>query len=219
MTPPDLTTGTYSPGQGAYHNPMMYDMGKEVHYEGYTTDIITDLALDWLKDRDKNRPFMLMYHHKAPHRPWEPDDKHADMYEDIDIPEPETLWDDYSNRATAASQAEMRVNRDLNPRDLKQPVPEGLTPEEDMKWKYQRYIKDYLRCVASVDDNVGRVLDYLDEEGTNRQHHRRLYIGPGLLPGRPRLVRQTIYVRRIPPHAIPHPVSQKKSKREVSATT
>lgn len=106
-----------------------------------------------------------MYHHKAPHRPWEPDDKHADMYEDIDIPEPETLWDDYSNRATAASQAEMRVNRDLNPRDLKQPVPEGLSPEEEMKWKYQRYIKDYLRCVASVDDNVGRVLDYLDEEG------------------------------------------------------
>ena len=152
------------PGQGAYHNPMMYDMGKEVHYEGYTTDIITDLALDWLKDRDKNRPFMLMYHHKAPHRPWEPDDKHADLYEDIDIPEPETLWDDYSNRATAASQAEMRVNRDLNPRDLKQPVPEGLSPEEDMRWKYQRYIKDYLRCVASVDDNVGRVLDYLDEE-------------------------------------------------------
>ena len=115
--------------------------------------------------RDKDRPFCLLYHHKAPHRPWEPDEKHAHLYEDEDIPEPETFDDDYQNRAAAAGAAKMRIDRDLNATDLKRPVPAGLTPEEEKRWKYQRYIKDYLRCVASVDDNVGRVLDYLDAAG------------------------------------------------------
>ena len=153
------------PGQGDYHNPTMIEMGEEKQYEGYVTDIITDLSIDWLEGRDQEKPFCLMYHHKAPHRWWEPDDKHADMYEDVDIPEPETFWDDYRNRASAAREAKMRVDRDLTERDLKGPTPVGLTPEEEKKWKYQRYIKDYLRCVASVDDNVGRMLDYLDEQG------------------------------------------------------
>jgi arylsulfatase A-like enzyme len=87
------------------------------------------------------------------------------MYEDEDVPEPETLFDDYANRAAAAAAAKMRVSRDMTDRDLKQPVPEGLTPDDETRWKYQRYIKDYLRCVASIDDNVGRILDYLDDEG------------------------------------------------------
>jgi len=153
------------PGQGLYHDPEMIEMGERKTFPGYATDIITDFSLDWLEKRDKERPFMLMCHHKAPHRPWEPDEKHAHMYEDIDIPEPETFNDDYSNRASAAAAAEMRIDRDLKPTDLKYPVPEGLTPQEEKQWKYQRYIKDYLRCVASVDDNVGRLLDYLEEEG------------------------------------------------------
>ena len=153
------------PGQGLYHDPEMFEMGEKKVFKGYVTDIITDFSLDWLRERDKNRPFCLLCHHKAPHRQWEPDEKHARMYEDIDIPEPETFNDDYSNRARAAAEAKMRVERDLNPGDLKQPVPQGLTSEEEKSWKYQRYIKDYLRCVASIDDNVGRLLDYLDEEG------------------------------------------------------
>ncbi len=153
------------PGQGLYHNPKMIEMGEEKVFEGYTTDLITDFSLDWLKSRETNRPFFLMCHHKAPHRPWEPDDKHMELYEDIDIPEPETFNDDYSNRAAAAAAARMRIDRDLNETDLKFPVPDGLTPDKEKKWKYQRYIKDYLRCVASIDDNVGRILDYLDEEG------------------------------------------------------
>ena len=153
------------PGQGLYHDPEMFEMGEKKVFKGYVTDIITDFSLDWLRERDKNRPFCLLCHHKAPHRQWEPDEKHARMYEDIDIPEPETFNDDYSNRARAAAEAKMRVERDLNPGDLKQPVPQDLTPEEEKSWKYQRYIKDYLRCVASIDDNVGRLLDYLDEEG------------------------------------------------------
>lgn len=152
------------PGQGLYHNPVMIDKDGKHVFEGYVTDLITDMSLDWLKDRDKDKPFCLLCHHKAPHRSWEPDEKHADMYEDIDIPKPETFDDDYSNRASAAEAATMRIERDLNKGDLKIPVPEGLTKEEEKDWKYQRYIKDYLRVIASIDDNVGRLLDYLDEE-------------------------------------------------------
>ncbi|TFG72273.1 MAG: DUF4976 domain-containing protein [Anaerolineales bacterium] len=153
------------PGQGLYHNPEMIDgEGCRVH-EGYVTDLITDMSIEWLKGRDINRPFCLLCHHKAPHRSWEPDDKHASMYEDVDIPVPETFDDDYSNRASAAEAATMRIDRDLNAEDLKQPIPEGLTAAEEKHWKYQRYIKDYLRVVASIDDNIGRLLDTLDEEG------------------------------------------------------
>ena len=153
------------PGQGLYHDPEMIEMGEKSTRSGYTTDLITDYSLDWLRARDRDRPFCLMVHHKAPHRSWEPDEKHAGMYENEDIPEPETFDDDYSNRARAAAAARMRVERDLNAEDLKVPVPENLTPAEEKRWKYQRYIKDYLRCVASIDDNVGRLLDYVDEEG------------------------------------------------------
>ena len=152
------------PGQGLYHDPEMIRMGERSKRSGYATDLITDYALDWLRGRDRDRPFCLMVHHKAPHRSWEPDEKHAGMYEDEDVPEPETFDDDYSNRAAAAAAARMRVESDLNAEDLKVPVPEGLTPAEEKSWKYQRYIKDYLRCIASIDDNVGRLLDYIDEE-------------------------------------------------------
>ena len=127
------------PGQGLYHNPVMIDKdGRRVH-EGYVTDLITDMSIDWLKSRDQEKPFCLLCHHKAPHRSWEPDEKHASMYEDVDIPVPVTFDDDYSNRASAAEAATMRVDRDLNATDLKQPVPEGLTAAEEKFWKYQRY--------------------------------------------------------------------------------
>ena len=152
------------PGQGLYHDPeMIDDQGVRV-FKGYVTDLITDMCLDWLKNRDKDRPFCLLCHHKAPHRHWEPDEKHARMYDDVDIPEPVTFNDDYSNRASAAAAATMRIERDLHERDLKMPVPEGLNSQQEKSWKYQRYIKDYLRVVASIDDNVGRLLDYLDHE-------------------------------------------------------
>jgi arylsulfatase A-like enzyme len=155
------------PGQGLYHDPVMIDMGREKTFPGYATDLITDFSLRWLRERDPARPFMLLCHHKAPHRAWEPDAKHAAMYENAAIPEPETLDDDYRNRARAAAEAEMRIERDLVGEDLKQPVPHGLTPHQEKRWKYQRYIKDYLRCVAAIDDNVGRMLDFLDAEGLN----------------------------------------------------
>lgn len=157
------------PDQGRYHNPEFIfkgpDGGRTRTVPGYATDIITDMSLDWLKQRDTEKPFCLLYHHKAPHRPWYSDEKHADMFLNEDVPEPETLYDDYSNRAAAAAAAEMRVGRDMSALDLKCEMPKELPDNELRKWAYQRYIKDYLRVVASMDDNVGRVLDYLDEEG------------------------------------------------------
>jgi arylsulfatase A-like enzyme len=154
------------PGQGLYHDPVFHHPdGQERKHTGYVTDIITDMSLDWLGARDPDRPFALLIHHKAPHRRWEPDAKHAHMYDDVDLPLPETFDDDYATRASAASDAAMRIDRDLSEMDTKGPVPEGLSPAEAKKWKYERYLKAYLACVASVDDNVGRVLDWLDEQG------------------------------------------------------
>ncbi len=177
-------------GQGPYYNPPMLKNGERTKHTGYTTDIITDLALNWLKEeRDQSKPFMLMFQHKAPHRNWQPGPKHLTMYDDVTIPEPDNLFDDYSTRGTAAKTQRMEVKRDLTPNDLKLNQPRNLTEEqlaawnaayepkneafrkakltgkELIQWKYQRYMKDYLRCVASVDDNVGRVLDYLEEAG------------------------------------------------------
>jgi arylsulfatase A-like enzyme len=163
------------PGQGIYHNPEFIfkgpDGGTRKTVKGYVTDLITDYSLDWLEGRDPERPFCMMVHHKAPHRPWVSDEAHAAMYLNEEIPEPETLYDDYANRASAAAAAEMRVGVHMQNMDLKvempagPDVPGGLSEREMRKWGYQRYIKEYLRVIASVDDNVGRLLDYLDEAG------------------------------------------------------
>jgi arylsulfatase A-like enzyme len=106
-----------------------------------------------------------MCHHKAPHRPWQPDAKHARLYDNVDIPEPATFNDDYRTRADAAREATMRIDRDLNRTDLKQDPPAELSGAALKRWRYQRYMKDYLACIASVDENVGRLLDYLDQSG------------------------------------------------------
>jgi len=153
------------PGQGHYYNPHFIEMGQKKQFKGYCTDIITDFALDWLKGRKSEKPFLLMYHHKAPHRGWSPDPKYNTLYDDIEIPEPETFNDDYSTRSDAARQQEMTIEHHLTKGDVKSEFPEGLSGQALKKWKYQRYIKDYLRCIKSVDDNVGRLLDYLDEAG------------------------------------------------------
>jgi arylsulfatase A-like enzyme len=157
---------TVVPDQGQYHDPIFIEMGERKQYPGYVTDLTADFCMEWLDKRDEERPFMLMCHHKAPHRPWEPAAKYANLYEDVEIPEPETFYDDYATRAAAAGEAKMRIDRDMRDgSDLKGSPPEGLSALEQKKWRYQRYIKDYLRCVASIDENVGRLLDYLDEQG------------------------------------------------------
>jgi arylsulfatase A-like enzyme len=153
------------PGQGKYYDPVMIEMGKTNTIKGYATDIITDLSIEFLKKRDPSKPFVLFCHHKAPHREWSPGPKHTNLYENIDIPEPVTFNDDYSGRSRAAAEATMRIERNLTKTDVKQSPPKDLTGAALKKWHYQRYIKDYLRCVASIDDNVGRLLDYLEQSG------------------------------------------------------
>ncbi|MDP6538153.1 MAG: sulfatase [Planctomycetota bacterium] len=177
-------------GQGPYYNPPMLTAQGRRRHHGYTTEIITDLALEWLREeRDPERPFLLMYQHKAPHREWEPGPRQLSLYDDVEIPEPATLFDDYGGRAAGARSQEMTLERHLSPRDLKLVPPPGLDEaqlalwnaaygpknaafeaanlegEALVRWRYQRYLKDYLRCVASVDENLGRVLDYLAENG------------------------------------------------------
>ena len=162
------------PGQGDYTDPELIRWkagetkdpeGERRVVPGYVTDIITDLSLDWLAHRDPDRPFMLKLHHKAPHRNWEPAPRHAHLLEDLEVPPPATFDDDYSHRASAARNARMRIDRDLKLDDLKVPTPPDLSPAEEKRWKFQRYIKDYLRCVAAIDENLSRTLDWLDAEG------------------------------------------------------
>ena len=156
---------TVLPDQGDYHDPTFLEAGgHSVVREGYATDVITDLALDWISERDRGRPFLAMVHHKAPHRAWEPAKRHATLFDAGDITEPPTLRDDYVGRSTAAVEARMRL-WSLTETDLKGLVPPGLTEDQELAWRYQRYIKDYLRCVAALDENVSRLLDRLDAEG------------------------------------------------------
>jgi arylsulfatase A-like enzyme len=181
------------PGQGAYYNPVLYTATGEHTYTGrYVTDVVTDLAIDFIRQRPAGRPFFLMLHHKAPHRPWEPDAKHRAQFADRWIPEPPTLFDAYATRTDAIRENQQRVADDLTNRDLKLPAPPGLsgealtawlrtkpasvtaqrggtdvtlTGEALTRWKYQRYMQDYLATIQSVDDNVGRLLDFIDREG------------------------------------------------------
>jgi arylsulfatase A-like enzyme len=176
------------PGQGAYWNPVFLVAGRKLTIEGHCTDITTDLGLEFLKTRPQDKPFFLMLHHKAPHRAWEPAERHLAMFKDKVIPEPGTLWDDYATRPVALPANEQTIAKDLTRRDLKLTPPANLkgpalqewmrtkpmevevdgktlTGKELVKWKYQRYMQDYLACVQGVDDSVGKVLDYLDQTG------------------------------------------------------
>lgn len=202
------------PGQGNYINPDFITNRGDTTITGYVTDIITDLTIDWLdKKRDKKKPFLLFYLHKAPHRPWWPSPEKFAEFSGKQFPLPETLFDNYQNRGTAARKAEMNLlyhmqyshDSKIRPEvlelmgDIEPKVPafdngfygpygraneqqreqydpvldeinnyfagtwSSMTDEEKMIWKYQRYMQDYLACISSVDENVGRVLDYLDE--------------------------------------------------------
>ena len=177
------------PGQGVYYNPPMLNAQGAVKTQGYVTDIITDLSLDWLSKRDKTKPFVLMCQHKAPHREWEPNIKDLGFDKDRVYPEPPTLFDDYANRAKAVGENDMTLEKTITPKDMKLIRPPQLDAEQSavwdsyyeprneayrkanlagkdlVRWRYQRYMHDYLACVKSVDDNVGRVLKYLEAEG------------------------------------------------------
>ena len=154
------------PGQGVYVDPVLYTASGETTYRGrYATDVITDLGIEFIRDRPRDKPFFLMLHHKAPHRAWTPDEPHRREFAGRVIPEPPTLFDDYATRTDALRENRQRVADDLTPNDLKQDPPAGLSGRDLVRFKYQRYMQDYLACVQSVDDNLGRLLDFLKQSG------------------------------------------------------
>jgi arylsulfatase A-like enzyme len=153
------------PGQGAYFDPVMIEMRQRKKLTGYTTDIITDLSMDFIKKRPTDKPFFLMYHHKAPHRNWQPAEKYRKQYENYEPPIPATFDDDYKGKSDASRNATMHIDADLNDTDTKGKPPAGLSGAALKKWKFTRYMQDYLACVQSVDDNIGRFLDFLDQSG------------------------------------------------------
>jgi len=153
------------PGQGAYHDPVFYTSSARKKEMGYCTDLITDFSIDFLDQRPKDKPFFLMCHQKAPHRNWQPREDKKAKWAKVQVPLPETFDDDYAGKSDAAREATMRVEDHLTPNDVKEKPPEGLSGRDLKIWKYQRYMQDYLACVESVDDNIGRLMDYLDKQG------------------------------------------------------
>ncbi|WP_250629676.1 sulfatase family protein [Aureibaculum algae] len=173
--------------QGNYWDPIYNENGKDIKEKGYATNLSTDFAINWLESgRKKEAPFMMLLQYKAPHRSWQPESKYEQLWEDIEMPYPATFDDDYKGREKTAGDTEMTMDyfsrRDMKyvePKNLtgkeklawafygakKEEIvqPKGMSAHEGKKWRYQTYIKDYLACVKSVDDNVGRILDYLDE--------------------------------------------------------
>lgn len=197
------------PGQGLYYNPDMIFADGKRRIDGYCTDVVTNLAVNWLKNkRDKNKPFMLMVQHKAPHRNWMPALRHLNLYDNITIPEPSTLFDKWEDNAPPARHQELEIDRhmdlnydlfvDLTPEfnqapsqkrqdrsawfNMKRMSKEQLTkwrasygPKDEafhksklkgkdlVRWKFQRYAKNYLRCVKGVDESIGLLQDTLKE--------------------------------------------------------
>ncbi|MBL8167205.1 MAG: sulfatase [Acidobacteria bacterium] len=153
------------PGQGAYFDPVMIENGQRKKLSGYTTDVITDLSIEFVKNRPQDKPFFLMYHHKAPHRNWQPAEKYRKQYENYEPPIPATFDDDYKGKSDAARQSTMHIDTDLNDNDTKGKPPAGLSGAALKRWKFKRYMQDYLACVQSLDDNIGRFLEFLDKSG------------------------------------------------------
>ncbi|TLX74342.1 sulfatase [Labilibacter sediminis] len=169
--------------QGAYYNPSFSTKEGKIRREGYSSDIIGDVSLEWLGKRDKTKPFFLMTHFKAAHGPWQPAKRHESMYADETIPEPTTLFDDYTNRsAEGIANTQSRIHNPGSNSSLSLwfqkgkkgkggwptgniTFPEEASEEEIKKATYQKYVKDYLRCVKGIDENVGRLIEYLEKEG------------------------------------------------------
>ncbi len=200
------------PDQGNYYNPDFITKNNgNIQVKGYVTDIITDMTLDWLKEeRSPDKPFMLMYLHKAPHRSWLMAERHLEEMTQKSYPEPKTLFDDYAGRTAPAKEAEMNIltsmswsgDNKIYPAVMDSlKIPEigfdkqrfkaemgrldpsqkanfekvydrinaefqkaypSMADQDKMRWKFQRYMQDYLGTIRAVDENVGRLLDYLE---------------------------------------------------------
>jgi len=176
------------PGQGAYHDPEFLVPSGKLTITGHCTDITGDLGIEFIDTRPTDKPFFLMLHHKAPHRAWLPDERNKAKFKDASFSEPATLFDDYASRPAALPDNAQTIARHLTNNDLKLEPPPGLTGQdryrwlhtapmelevegrrltgpELVRWKYRRFMQDYLACVQGVDDNVGKLLDHLDAIG------------------------------------------------------
>ena len=198
------------PGQGDYYNPAFLTKEGRTVVEGYCTDLVTNDALAWLeKQKGSDQPFMLMCQHKAPHRTWMPALRHLNLYDDVEMPLPPTLFDKHHDDASPARHQELEIDRHMNLvydlfvspfegwdpeagksldrsgfRNKQRMTPEqlaawdaayepknqaflraNLVGDELVRWKYQRYIKNYLRCIKGVDESVGQIMDYLKASG------------------------------------------------------
>lgn len=147
------------PGQGVYFDPDFIENGKRRKISGYATDIVTDLALGFLEQRG-DKPFALVYQHKAPHRPFTPSPRHAGMFS-ADLPYPATFDDDYATRRMAREARDMRF--DISLAGDYPDLPKSLPAADRKRWLYQRFVKDHYRAVYGVDENLGRVLDFLEK--------------------------------------------------------
>lgn len=165
-------------GQGVYRNPAFLENGKgRVEYQGYVTDIITDMTVDWLRSRSKDQPFFLMCHHKAPHDFWEYPERHEHLFDNVVIPEPDTLFEDRFHRSIATRDYGSSVTPRSKVRSLYEDFckpdyvtgsligTEKMSFQEKGKAAYRKYLADYLRTVAGIDDSVGIILSELEEEG------------------------------------------------------
>lgn len=191
--------------QGDYYDPDFIEDGEHIVEKGYVTDIITDKAIDFLEHRNKNKPFCMLYHQKAPHRDWMSAPRHLGIFNNTTFPEPSNLYDDYEGRGRAAHEQDMNIAHTLlNDWDLKlmtraemlkdttnrlYTVYKRMPPEVQNKWdsvyapriaeyrkghlkgkaligwKYQQYMRDYLATVLAVDENIGRLMNYLEKNG------------------------------------------------------
>jgi arylsulfatase A-like enzyme len=191
------------PGQGSYYNPEFITKDGKHTDEGYVTELITAKCLEWIKGTSgSGKPFMLMMHHKAPHREWQPGPNELTLYKDVTFPEPSTLFDDYSGRGRAEKEQDMTIEKTMRLEEdlklykdktkpktaglgrmnagqskawddvydpiIKQFYESNLTGDRLVSFKYQRYMQDYLACIAAVDKSVGAVLDWLKANGLDR---------------------------------------------------
>lgn len=165
------------PGQGDYHNPEFIEKGNEhlsgwvqqgekIQYEGHSSDIIATKALDFLENEiSDDQPFMLFCHFKAPHDTWDYAARYEDFLADVEIPEPDNLFDDYEGRSDALKTQLQFIGSKWGDHTNFEEQTADLKGKAKREKQYQLYMKKYLRCVRGVDDNVGRILDYLDESG------------------------------------------------------
>jgi arylsulfatase A-like enzyme len=169
LNPPGFDEYQILPGQGVYLNPKLISKEGTRAHEGHVSDVVTDVALTWLDRLDRARPFLLCLHHKATHMPWQPAARHAGLFAGQSFPEPPTLFDGYEGRAECVRSSILKIgNLGRWQQGIWGDAPDGLKPDAVIRWQYQQYLRYYLRTAAGMDENIGRVLDHLDQRGLSQ---------------------------------------------------